>query len=954
MQVWRSIDDVSSLLRTGLAWTCYSDCDYGITSTLRCGFLIFQVQPAGKRLMTASRAAGKERAVYLKDYRPPDYRIDHVHLGFSMDEESTQVHARLDVVGNGVSLGRPLVLDGRELDLKSIALDGRRLNPRKDYRVDAEHLTIPRVPGRFTLEIETEIHPRNNTTLMGLYVSGGNFCTQCEAEGFRKITYFLDRPDVMARYTTTIVADKLRYPVLLSNGNPVERVDLGDGRHRATWVDPHPKPSYLFALVAGDLACVEDQFVTRSGRPVLLHMYVQHHNADKCGHAMASLKKAMQWDECVFGREYDLDIYQIVAVDDFNMGAMENKGLNVFNSVYVLARPDTATDADYQAIERVIAHEYFHNWSGNRVTCRDWFQLSLKEGFTVFRDQEFGADATSRGVARVQDVNVLRTHQFREDAGPMAHPVRPESYVEINNFYTTTVYNKGAEVVRMLKELIGADGFRRGADLYFERHDGQAVTTDDFVKSMEDANGVNLSQFRLWYSQAGTPQVHIGRAYDARSGIYILHVRQTCPSTPGQPRKEPFHIPLAIALLDDEGRELPVRLMGEHSGVVGTRVLQLRQTEETFVCVSVLQEPVPSLLRGFSAPVRLQSDLSDSERCFLLGRDGDPFSRWEAGQQLAAGLILNLATQSRKQSTQPLNPQFVDAFRATLRSNDLDKAMIAQVLTLPSESYLADLMVPVDPQALHDARVSVLRSLAQTLRDDLLAVYRDNVGRGGYSVDPESVGRRSLKNLCLSYLMELDDPEVRAMCVGQFQRGDNMTDVMAALRALANNDCHERRDALAAFHKKWQGEPLVLDKWFALQATSRLPQTLAEVKALTRHPAFTLKNPNRVRALIGSFCTGNPARFHDRSGSGYAFLADQALKIDRLNPQVAARLVGVLSLWRKYEARRQALMKRQLERILAAPALSRDVHEIASKSLGSAGAKGKGRGGVRRRSRRRS
>ncbi len=904
--------------------------------------------------MAASRAAGKAKAVHLKDYRPPDYRIDHVRLEFLLDEETTRVLAQLDVTGSDTSRGRPLVLDGRELDLKSIALDGQRLSPGRDYLLDTEHLTIPRVPGRFTVEIETEIHPRNNTTLTGLYVSGGNFCTQCEAEGFRKITFFPDRPDVMARYTTTIVADKVRYPVLLSNGNPSERVDLGNGLHRATWVDPYPKPSYLFALVAGDLACIEDRFVTRSGRPVQLRMYVQHHNADKCGHAMASLKKAMRWDEQVFGREYDLDIYQIVAVDDFNMGAMENKGLNVFNSVYVLARPDTATDADYQAIERVIAHEYFHNWSGNRVTCRDWFQLSLKEGFTVFRDQEFGADVTSRGVARVQDVNVLRTHQFREDAGPMAHPVRPESYVEINNFYTTTVYNKGAEVVRMLRELIGADAFRRGTDLYFDRHDGHAVTTDDFVKAMEDASGIDLGQFRFWYSQAGTPHVHIGRAYDARTGVYILHVRQTCPPTPGQPHKEPFHIPFAIALLDGDGRELPVSLMGEHSGVVGTRVLQVRQAEQTFVCVGVPQEPVPSLLRGFSAPVRLQTDLSESERCFLLGCDSDPFSRWEAGQQLAAGFILDLAAKPRRRgSTQPLNPQFVEAFRATLRSDDPDKAMIAQVLALPSEAYLADLMDPVDPQALHDARVSVLRVLAQTLRDDLLAIYQDNLGRGGYSVDPESVGRRSLKNLCLSYLMELDDPQVREVCVAQFRRADNMTDVMAALRALAGTDCRERRDALAEFHDKWRDEPLVLDKWFALQATSRLPGTLAEVKTLTRHPAFTLKNPNRVRALIGSFCAGNPARFHDRSGAGYAFLADQVLKIDRLNPQLAARLAGALSLWHKYEARRQALMKKQLERILGEPALSRDVQEIASKSLGSAGAEGKTRGGAGRRSGRR-
>ena len=888
--------------------------------------------------MAASKTTGPAHAVYLKDYRPPDYRIESVDLTFDLGEEMTRVYARLNVVRNGSEPSRPLVLDGRELELKSVELDGRRLKPHKDYVVGPESLTIGRVPERFVLDIETRIRPQSNTSLTGLYVSGGNFCTQCEAEGFRKITYYLDRPDVMARYTTTIVADKKRCPVLLSNGNPVEQVDLADGRHRAKWVDPFPKPSYLFALVAGDLARVVDQFVTRSGRAVQLHMYVQHHNADKCAHAMASLKKAMQWDELVYGREYDLDIYMIVAVDDFNMGAMENKGLNVFNSMYVLAKPETATDADYQAIERVIGHEYFHNWSGNRVTCRDWFQLSLKEGFTVFRDQEFSADVTSRGVRRIQDVNVLRTHQFREDAGPMAHPVRPESYVEINNFYTMTVYNKGAEVVRMLQTIVGAEGFRRGTDLYFGRHDGQAVTTDDFVRAMEDANQIDLSQFRRWYSQAGTPQLRIGRAYDERSRTYVLHVSQNCPATPGQPHKEPFHMPFAIALLDAEGQELPLRLLGEPAGVTGNRVLQLRQSEETFVFVDIPHEPVPSLLRGFSAPVRVEVDLSNSERSFLMGHDTDPFGRWESGQQLAAKLILDLTERIQQKRSLSLSAEFVDAFRATLCDETLDRALVTQALTLPSETYLAELIQPIDPQALHEARMFVLRTLAETLRPELRVAHESSADSGSFDVSQESVGRRSLKNLCLFFLAQLEDKDSRALCVAQFRSSRNMTDVMAALHAISNIDCAERHELLGEFYDKWQNDPLVLNKWFGLQATSRLPQTLADVKALARHPAFTLRNPNRVRALIGSFSTGNPARFHDRSGEGYKFLADHVLKLDRLNPQVAARLVSALSLWRKYEPRRRALMKGQLQRIVRQRSISKDVREIVSKSLeGSTG-----------------
>ena len=872
--------------------------------------------------------------VYLKDYRAPDYGIESVELRFDLGEETTRVHARLHVTSQydratGV---RPLVLDGHDVVLKSVTLDGRPLRT-EEYTLNPASLIIPQLPARCTLEIETEIRPQDNTTLMGLYKSSGNFCTQCEAQGFRRMTYFLDRPDVMARYTTTIVADRTQYPVLLSNGNRVAQGTMDGQRHFATWQDPFPKPSYLFALVAGDLARIEDEFVTRSGRKVLLHMFVQQHNAHKCQHAMASLKKAMHWDEVVYGCEYDLDVYMVVAVDDFNMGAMENKGLNVFNSKYVLAQPETATDMDYQGIEGVIGHEYFHNWSGNRVTCRDWFQLSLKEGFTVFRDQEFSADMGSRGVKRIQDVNALRSHQFREDAGPMAHPVRPPSYVEINNFYTMTVYNKGAEVVRMLHGLLGASGFRKGTDLYFSRHDGQAVTTDDFVAALEDANATDFSQFRRWYSQAGTPVLHIQRAYSAAERTYTLRVRQSCPATPGQEHKQPFHIPLAVGLLDAEGQDLPLRLSGETASVSGTRVLPIRNEDETFVFIDVPHAPVPSLLRGFSAPVKIEIDLTDAERCFLMGHDSDAFNRWEAGQQLAIKIILRLIDAERAGRPWVLDAAFIAAMEKTLHSNTLDQAMIAQVLSLPSESYVAEFMPVIDPQAIHTALRFMRRSLAQALGAAMLKIYEANAHAGPYSTDAHAMGQRSLKNVCLGYLMELEDPQFTQRCVRQFHDAGNMTDQMAALHALVNTDGAERTAALAAFYEQWRDDALVMDKWLAIQATSRLPTTLAAVKALTSHPVFNIKNPNKVRALIGSFCHANPARFHAASGEGYRFIGDFIRTLDPINPQVAARLVAAFSLWRRYDPPRQALMREQLQRILAIPELSRDVYEIVSKSL---------------------
>ncbi len=894
-------------------------------------------------------------AVRLEDYRKPDYLVETVNLQFDLHEHATKVKSMLIIRSNHErpQENPPLVLSGRGLKLLSLQLNGRPLKT-DQYTVDAEHLTIPNVPEHIALEVETEINPRDNTELMGLYMSGSGFFTQCEPEGFRKITYYLDRPDVMAKFFTSIVADKKKFPVLLSNGNLIGKGDLPDGRHFAKWHDPFPKPAYLFALVGGDLARVQDKFITLSGRTVELHIYVQHHNKDKCGHAMDSLKKAMKWDEEVYGREYDLDLFMIVATDDFNMGAMENKGLNIFNSKYVLARPETATDADFQGIMGVVAHEYFHNWSGDRVTCRDWFQLSLKEGFTVFRDEQFMEDMTSRGVKRISDANIIRTHQFREDKGPMAHPVRPSSYVEINNFYTLTVYNKGAEVIRMMRTLLGAEGFRKGTDLYFSRHDGQAVRTDDFVKALEDATGADLSQFRLWYTQSGTPEIEVNRAYDANAGTYALTFRQSCPPTPGQPDKLPFHIPVAVGLIGKDGKELTIttdkttrgqgdkvdtetRGRGETDKATGrqgdrTMVLQLHKAEETFVFTDLAEEPVPSVLRGFSAPVKVWLDLYDEERLFLMAHDRDPFNRWDAGQQLAVKMILDLVHDYQQGKPLALDNLFINAFRETLESGMEDKAFQAYALTLPAESYLADFMEVIDPEAIHEARRFVQETLAAVMKETFLSVYRANRDEGPYRIDQASMGRRGLKNTCLGYLSELEDQDVRDLCVDQFRKGGNMTDVLSALVNLANNPCKERETALAAFYDRWKDDPLVMDKWLAIQATSRLPETLGEVKKLLGSPVFSIKNPNKVRALIGAFAS-NAVRFHDLSGAGYEFLADHVLAIDPMNPQIAARLVSAFTLWKRYDEWRQALMKAQLERMLKTQNLSKDVYEVVSKSL---------------------
>jgi aminopeptidase N len=736
----------------------------------------------------------------------------------------------------------------------------------------------------------------------------------------------------MSRYATTIVADEDRYPVLLSNGNPVERGKLDDGRHWVRWEDPFPKPCYLFALVAGALACIDDSFTTRSGRTVALQIYVEHYNADKCDHAMAALKKAMRWDEEAFGLEYDLDIYMIVAVDDFNMGAMENKGLNIFNSKYVLARPDTATDSDFAGIDSVIAHEYFHNWTGNRVTCRDWFQLSLKEGLTVFRDQQFSADTFSRPVKRIQDVRTLRSYQFSEDAGPMAHPVRPDSYIEISNFYTVTIYDKGAEVIRMIHTLLGEEGFRNGMDLYFQRHDGQAVTTDDFVSAMEDANDTDLTQFRLWYSQAGTPEIEVVADYDAKSKSCHLRLSQRCPPTPGQANKQPMHIPARMALLDSDGNELQFKL-GADDEVVTEAVLELKDLEQKFHLREVADHPVLSIGRGFSAPVNFRLDRSDRDLEFLMAKESDDFNRWDAAQELISRQVFHRIDELRGGKDCRLADSFVDAFAVALGAHDLDKALIAEALTLPSESYLADRMEMIAVDAIHAARRGLQRSLASRLESLLIETYTANSSNEPYRFDPDSAGKRRLKNLCLAYLMSLETDAVRAMVLAQFEQADNMTDKLAALAALSDCDCPERVQALADFEKKWRDDALVMDKWFSLQATSRLPGTLDRVRALMEHDRFERRNPNKIRSLIGAFCHANPVRFHAADGAGYEFLADQVIDIDRRNPQIAARLLGSLSRWRKFDPERQALMKSSLERILSTEKLSRDTFEIASKTL---------------------
>jgi aminopeptidase N len=885
------------------------------------------------------------QAIFLKDYTVPAWLIDTIDLHVSILDQHAEVRAHLACRRNPHGAGGDLVLNGEELTLLEIGINGTAISAAR-YRLDDELLTLVNeptapLPDSFTLETRVRIEPDRNTQLSGLYKSKDGYFTQCEAQGFRRITFYPDRPDVMARFTCTIEANRERFPQLLSNGNLVDTGDAGNGKHWAKWADPFAKPAYLFALVAAKLDVLEDSFTTASGRQVRCAVYVEPGKLDQCDHAMAALKKAMAWDEQRFGLEMDLDHYMIVAVGDFNMGAMENKGLNIFNTKYVLARQDTATDTDYQNIDRVVAHEYFHNWTGNRVTCRDWFQLSLKEGLTVFRDQEFGADVHSRAVTRIQEVRTLRVAQFPEDAGPMAHPIRPASYAEINNFYTATVYEKGAEVVRMIQTLIGRDGFRKGMDLYFQRHDGQAVTCEDFVAAMQDASNVDLTQFHRWYARAGTPRLKAEGSYDAAAQRYTLTLTQSLAATAYEQRlldaglavvDGPLHIPVAVGLVLPDGSDaLPDT----------TRVLSLTETTQSFVFDNITAAPVASLLRDYSAPVHLDFAQSDAELAHLMAHDSDAFNRWEAGQRLATRVLLaGIAAGAVR--TDWIPPVFVAAVGRVLDDGlRLDAALAAEALVLPAEQVLAEeiagLGQSIDPGAIHQARLGLRRHLAAALREQFEATWTALAPSEAYAPDGAQTGRRSLRNLCLAYLAESDDTYLRdavlPRLMSQFNTAGNMTDVIAALSTLANLDVPERLQTLDTFYAQWQNEALVVDKWLQAQSTSRLPGTAARVRELMQHPAFDLKNPNKVYALVRAFCGANPRHFHAADGSGYQLAADVIIELQAINPQVASRIARSFDRWRQFDAQRQSHARAALERIQACPDLARDVAEVIGNAL---------------------
>ncbi|MBT3505357.1 MAG: aminopeptidase N [Piscirickettsiaceae bacterium] len=876
------------------------------------------------------------RETFLADYQVPNYLVDQVSLHFDLGRSETKVRSVLSMRRNPAGQGGDCILDGEQMELMSIKLEGRLLQGNEYQRTD-KNLLISAVPEKFDLEIETIIQPDKNTALEGLYHSGDLLCTQCEAEGFRRITYYPDRPDVMSVFTVSIAADREEWPIMLSNGNLEKQGQFEDGRHWVRWHDPHPKPAYLFALVAGNLHRQRDSFITMSGRTVALEIYVDPENSHKCDHALMSLKQAMKWDEETYGREYDLDVFMIVAVNDFNMGAMENKGLNVFNSACVLASPETATDRDFYTIQSIVGHEYFHNWSGNRVTCRDWFQLSLKEGFTVLRDQQFSADMNAASVQRIEDVNQLRTMQFAEDAGPMAHPVRPASFIEISNFYTVTIYEKGAEVVGMIKTIVGDAGFRKGTDLYFDRHDGQAVTTDDFVKAIEDANNVNLSQFKHWYAQAGTPILSIRTEYDVVRQQFTINIKQDCPATPDQQHKLPFHIPVAVGLLDKQGQPIALQQHGQtEPNTEETIVLSIIEAEQQFTFINIASGPVLSLLRGFSAPVKVELARSNAELAFLMANDTDSFSRWDAGQQLLINILMQLVETAKQGSTLTLPIELIEQFAKVLTDADSEPALVAKMLLLPSENYLAAQQKPSDVDAIHTARSFVKKELAVKLKQQFSELYSSLNTKAVYVFNADAMAKRSLKNICLDYLMVTGDPMQIQRCLKQMKQADNMTDTLAGLSSLVEQTGPESEHALRAFYEQWQHDKQVVDKWLAVQAQSSLPNALIRVKGLMKHPAFSITNPNNVRSLIGQFCRNNPINFHAIDGSGYQFLAEQILVLDKLNPQIAARQLGAFNSWRQYDARRQELMKNALNSIAEESDLSADVYEIVTKYLAAA------------------
>lgn len=866
----------------------------------------------------------KPQAKYRQDYRKPDFTITDIDLDFDLAPETTRVTAVSRVQRNGEHQAA-LVLDGENLTLISVSVDEI---PWNDYQQQEGQLVLNNLPDSFVLKIVNDIHPSANSALEGLYVSGDALCTQCEAEGFRHITYYLDRPDVLARFTTRIVADKKSYPYLLSNGNRIAQGDLDGDRHWIQWQDPFPKPCYLFALVAGDFDVLRDKFVTQSGRSVDLELFVDRGNLDRADWAMTSLKNAMKWDETRFGLEYDLDIYMIVAVDFFNMGAMENKGLNVFNSKYVLAKAETATDKDYLNIEAVIGHEYFHNWTGNRVTCRDWFQLSLKEGLTVFRDQEFSSDLGSRAVNRIDSVRVMRGAQFAEDASPMAHPIRPEKVIEMNNFYTLTVYEKGSEVIRMMHTLLGEEKFQAGMKLYFQRHDGSAATCDDFVQAMEDASGIDLTLFRRWYSQSGTPQLTVRDSYDAAKKQYTLTVSQMTPPTQDQAEKLPLHIPLSMELYGDNGAIIPLYCDGKAIDPV----LNVTEAEQTFVFDRIEQKPIISLLREFSAPVKLDYPYTDQQLSFLMQHATNEFARWDAAQMLLAKYIKLNVQHLRQGQSFELPLHVIDAFRAILLSDKLDPALAAQILTLPSENEMSELFDVIDPDAIHAVKVKLINVFAEEMQDEWLAVYLANRTQE-YRIDHHDIAKRALSNVCLSYLAFTERDFADGLVSQQYHQANNMTDVLSALSAAVAAQLPCSRELMAEFDERWHEDGLVMDKWFILQAGSPDKQVLQNIKSLMNHRSFSMNNPNRIRSLIGAFASVNPSAFHARDGSGYAFLTEVLEDLNQRNPQVASRLIEPLIRLSRYDEERQVLMRNALEKLKGLDNLSGDLFEKISKTL---------------------